>query len=75
MFRVTRASEPPALKVIVTGTFRPAAEAPKTKTRLAALDMVQDVTAVPPTVVPLRQSPPCSGVMKLVPVTVMLLLT
>jgi hypothetical protein len=32
--------------------------------------MVQDVTAVPPTVVP-----HCAGVMKLAPVTVMVLLT
>jgi hypothetical protein len=60
---------------MVTGTFLPAVDAPKTKTRLVALDMVQDVTAVPPTVVPLRQSPPCSVVMKLAPVTVMVLLT
>jgi len=63
------------LNVTVTETLVPADEVPKTKTRLVALNIVQDVTAVPPTVVPFRQSPPCSGVMKLEPVTVMLLLT
>ena len=50
-------------------------DAPSTTTTLVADDMVQDFTGVPPTVVPLRQSPPCVGVMKLEPVKVMLLLT
>ncbi len=50
-------------------------DTPSTMTKLVADDMVQDFTGVPPTVVPLRQSPPCAGVIKLRPVTVMLLLT
>jgi len=57
-------------------TLGPALDAPSTTTKLVADDMVQDVTATLPTVVvPLKQLPPCAGVMKLVPVTVMLLLT
>jgi hypothetical protein len=44
-------------------------------TTLVGDDIVQEETAVPPTVVPLIQLPPCSEVMKLEPVTVMLLLT
>jgi hypothetical protein len=36
---------------------------------------MHDVTAVPPTVVPFKHAPPCAVVMKLEPVTVMLLLT
>jgi hypothetical protein len=63
------------LNVTTTVTLAPALDAPTTMTKLVADDMVQEATAVPPTVVPFRQSPPCSGVTKLEPVTVMLLLT
>ena len=62
------------MNVTVTDTFVPAADAPKTKTRLVALTIVHDATAVPPTVVPFKHAPPCAVVMKLEPVTVMLLL-
>ena len=63
------------MNVTTTVTLAPALDAPSTTTTLDEDDMVQDVTAVPPTVVPLRQSPPCAMVIKLEPVTVMLLLT
>jgi hypothetical protein len=55
----------------MTATFVPGADAPKTRTRAVALDIVHGAV-VPPTVA--VQAPPCAEVMKLVPVTVMELL-
>ena len=59
------------MNVTVTA-FVPAVDAPKTKTRLVAVDNVHDVIA--PLTIVAAQSPPCAEVMKLAPVTVMELL-
>ena len=59
------------MNVTTTVTLAPAlVDAPTTMTKLVADDMVHDVTAVPPTV-----EPHCAVVIKLVPVTVMVLPT
>ena len=62
------APDPPPLNVTVTSDA-PALDAPSTTTTLVADEIEHDAAAVPPTTA--LQTPPCAGVMKLAPVSVM----